>query len=262
MEGYINATYGERFADVYDDWYGDDGSLALSQVGTPTDVADHLGELFGTGGAILELGVGTGRLALAMADRGLLVTGLDVSPAMLDKLRSKPGADRIVLVEGDMADPASTVEQPVDGFDAVVIGFNTFFNLTTPSDQASCLRGVAKLLRPGGILVLEAFVPDPDAHDPGGQGTFAVRAIDLDRVLLDVVKIDSETQTLVGQRIEMTSTSTRLFPYVLRYATPDQLDALATEAGLTLVGRWEDWHQTPFTDSSSSHVSTWCRPAT
>ncbi len=260
MEGYSNATYGERFADVYDDWYGEDGNLAVSQAGTPADVANYLSELVGTGGTILELGVGTGRLALSMADRGLLVTGLDVSPAMLEKLRAKPGAERIALVEGDMANPKSTVEQPADGFDAVVIGFNTFFHLTTPSEQASCLCGVTELLRPGGILILEAFVPDTDAHDPSGQGTLTVRTIDLNRVLLDVVKIDTETQTLIGQRIEMTSGSTRLFPYMLRYTTPDQLDALATEAGLVLVERWEDWHQTPFTDSSSSHVSAWRRP--
>ena len=109
MEGYGANTYGDRHAGVYDDWYGADGGIAISQVGSPEDVATAVADL-AAGGAVLEMGVGTGRLALPIADRGLDVTGLDASSAMLDVLRAKPGAERLTLVEGDMAcpDPSRT----------------------------------------------------------------------------------------------------------------------------------------------------------
>ncbi len=257
MKGYDSATYGERYAPVYDDWYGDDATSAVTPTGSADEVADHLAGLVGPGGTVLELGVGTGRLALPLVDRGLEVTGLDASPSMLERLRAKAGAERLTLVEGDMADPAAVVTRPDGGFDAVLVGFNTFFNLTTADAQASCLRGVAHLLGDRGHLVLEAFVPDPGAHDPSGAGTVTVRSIELDRVVLDVVAIDPDAQAITGQRIEMTADGNRLLPYVLRYATPGQLDAMAAEAGLVLVDRRQDWAGTPFTEASTSHVSTW-----
>ena len=260
MKGYGSDTYGERYAPVYDEWYGDDASAAVTPTGAAGQVADHLAGLVGPDGTVLELGVGTGRLALPMADRGLTVTGLDASPAMLAGLRAKAGAERITLFEGDMADPTTTVSRPEEGFDAVLVGFNTFFNLTTAEGQASCLRGVAHLLGDRGHLVLEAFVPDPDAHDPTGAGTTTVRSIELDRVVLDVVAVDAGAQVITGQRIEITNDGNRLLPYMLRYATPGQLDAMAAEAGLILVDRRQDWAGTPFTDESDTHVSTW-RPA-
>jgi len=104
MDGYDERTYGDRCAEVYDHWYGDDGGMALTRIGTPTDVANRIATLAGSG-PVLELGVGTGRLALALADRGLDVTGLDASGAMLDRLRAKPGSERLTLLEGDMAAP-------------------------------------------------------------------------------------------------------------------------------------------------------------
>ena len=257
VKGYGSDTYGERYAPVYDEWYGDDAAAAVTPTGHAAEVADHLAGLVGPDGTVLELGVGTGRLALPMADRGLAVTGLDASPSMLEGLRAKAGAERITLVEGDMADPTATVARPEGGFDAVLVGFNTFFNLTTAAGQASCLQGVAQLLGIDGRLFLEAFVPDPDAHDPTGAGTVTVRSIELDRVVLDVVAIDPDAQTITGQRIEMTADGNRLLPYVLRYATAEQLDAMAAEAGLVLVDRHRDWSGMPFTDGSDTHVSTW-----
>lgn len=260
VEGYGNDTYGERYAGVYDDWYGG-AAIPGAAVGTPDEVADRLAALAGPGGRVLELGVGTGRLALPMADRGLAVTGLDSSTAMLDHLRAKPGADRVVAVVGDMADPVTTVERPASGFDAVLVGFNTFFNLASEADQTACLDGVARLLRPGGHLVLEAWVPSLD--DPVGPlggpagGTVGVRSIEVDRVVLDVVAVDEVAQTVTSQRIEMTADGNRFFPSVLRYATPDQLDAMAADAGLTLAERHEDWVGTPFTHGSTTQVATW-----
>ena len=108
MEGYDERTYGDRMAAVYDEWYGEDGGVALTVIGNPTEVAERIADL-AEGGPVLELGVGTGRLALAMAEYGLAVTGVDSSTAMLDRLRAKPGASRLTLVEGDMADPPGPV---------------------------------------------------------------------------------------------------------------------------------------------------------
>ncbi len=253
MERYGPETYGENYADVYDDWYGEDGRMAISQIGAPDAVADGITDLAG-GGPVLELGVGTGRLALPLADRGLDVTGLDASPAMLGRLRAKPGADRITVVEGDMADPLPGAG---DGsFAVVLVGFNTFFNLTTAEAQASCVAAVARLLCPGGRFVVEAFVPAPEAHDG-----LSVRTVDMDRVLLDVAAIDPDTQLITGQRIEISEAGNRLFPYLLRYVTPEQFDALAAGVGLSLEHRWADWSGTPFGEASASHVSVWRRPA-
>ena len=250
MEGYGSETYGETMAEVYDEWYGSDGGIALSQIGSPDEVADQVATLAGPAGTVLELGVGTGRLALPLADRGLAVTGLDASPSMLARIRAKPGSDRLTLVAGDMAEP--TVAGT--GFDVVLVGFNTFFNLATEAAQQTCLHGVAATLAPEGRFVLEAFVPEPDAHDG-----VSVREVSVDRVMLDVVAIDRTAQTITGQRIVMTAAGNRFFPYLLRYATPDQLDAMAGDAGLERVDRTEDWRGTPFSNNSSYHVSTRCR---
>ena len=198
MEGYGANPYGDRHAGVYDDWYGADGGIAISQVGSPEDVATAVADL-AAGGAVLELGVGTGRLALPIADRGLDVTGLDASSAMLDVLRAKPGAERLTLVEGDMACPDPSRTGLADGsFSLVLIGFNTLFNLTSEAAQVACVTHVARLLRPGGRFVLEAFVPDPGAHDG-----MSVRSVELDRVLLDVTVTDLDGQVITGQPIEI-----------------------------------------------------------
>ena len=121
--------------------------------------------------------------------------------------------------------------------------------------QNRCVDSVSRLLHPGGRFVIEAFVPDPEAHDG-----LSVRDVGLDRVLLDVVHTDVKAQIITGQRIEVTAAGNRLFPYVLRYATPDQLDAMATASGLALEDRTGDWSGTPFTEDSPFHVSTWRSP--
>jgi len=153
---------------------------------------------------------------------------------------------------------AAPLPEMADGsFAVVLVGFNTFFNLTTADAQASCVAAVARLLRPGGRFVVEAFVPAPEAYDG-----VSVRKIDVDRVLLDVAAIDPDTQVIAGQRIEITPAGNRLFPYLLRYATPEQFDALAAGVGLSLEHRWADWSGTPFDDEGSqSHVSVWQRTA-
>ena len=248
MEKYGPETYGDLFACVYDEWYGDDGNVALTIMGNPDVVAEKILSL-AEGGPVLELGVGSGRLALPIAKRGLDVTGVDASEAMLDLLRAKPDSETVTLIKGDMIDPP---ELEPETFSLILVGFNTFFNLTSQKDQESCIAVVKRLLKPGGRFVIEAFVPDPKTHDG-----FSIRSIEVDRVLADAVLIDEEKQTITGQRIEMTSSGNRLFPYLLRYAYPSQLDEMATKVGLSLEHRWRDWIDSPFTEESGVHISVW-----
>ena len=257
MEGWKAETYGSVHAEVYDDWYGENGRFPLTVAGTPTEVANGVTALLADagGGSVLELGVGTGRLALPLAEQGLDVTGLDASTEMLSRLRAKPGADRLVLVEGDMANPLSGTGLTDGSFAVVLIGFNTLFCLTTTEAQASCVAGAAQLLAPGGHFVVEAFVPNPDSHEG-----ISVRAIEPDAVVLDVARFDRHTQEIVGQRVEIGTSGNRLFPYYLRYTTPDQIDVMAAAGGLVSRGRWADWSGNPFNKDSSGHVSVWSRP--
>src|SRR5579859_580739 len=145
MEHYQQDTYGERIADLYDDWH--------DRTDTPATV-ERLAAVGGDG-PILELAIGTGRVALPLAERGLRVHGIDASPAMVERLRSKPGGDRVTVTIGDMADVA------VDGpFSLVYVVFNSFFALLTQPDQVRCFENVSRRLAPGGYFVVECFVPE------------------------------------------------------------------------------------------------------
>ncbi|HKY68734.1 MAG TPA: class I SAM-dependent methyltransferase, partial [Acidimicrobiales bacterium] len=200
-----------------------------------------------------------GRLAvpLAAGDPGLDVWAVDASAAMLDRLRARPGGDRVHAVVDDMAalgDPA--LERP-GGFAVALCAFNTLFNLTETDAQRRCLSRVRTLLAPGGLLVVEAFVPPPD--DDGGATVGAVepRHIGLDEVVLTVSRLDPAHRTVTGQHVQITEAGVRLRPWVLHYASPTELDALATEAGLALVERHAGWREEPFTDRSDVHVSVY-----
>lgn len=251
VEGYDASTYGERFADVYDDWYAGvtDGGAC----------ADRVAELVAEagGGPVLELGVGSGRLALPMAERGLEVHGLDASAAMLERLRAKPGGDAIVATLGDMAS-IPLVDPP--SFAVVLVAFNTLFNLPTEHEQRRCLVRVAELLAPQGRLVVEAFVPRDDLPATA-ERSVAPRHITADEVVLTVSQHDPEAQTITGQHVHLTEAGTRLRPWHLRYLTPVQLDELATGAGLALVDRAAGWRGEPFGPDSEVHVSTYRKAA-
>lgn len=249
MEGYEASTYGDRFADVYDDWYRD-----------VTDVAactERLAALAGDrgGGAVLELGIGSGRVALPLAERGLDVHGIDASAAMLERLRTKDGATALTLTEGDMADLELADPPP---FAVVFIAFNTFFNLGSAQSQRRCLGRVAELLAPDGLLVLEAFVP-ADAGDKPTGAAVTPRRITVDEVVLAVSEHDADAQTITGQHIHITEAGIRLRPWHLRYADPEELDAMAAEAGLHLAWRDGGWDGRPFDDDASVHVSAYGR---
>ncbi len=244
MDGYDETTYGERFVDVYDDWYGDL---------TDTDACVATVSELAAGGPVLELGVGTGRLALPLAERGPAVTGIDSSPAMLAALAAKPGGDRVRTILGDMADPPTGD----DRFAVVVIAYNTLFNLVDDGAQARCFESAAARLTTSGCFVVETFVPDPDA---GPTDAVALKQVTADRVVLSVSRSDPARQEVLGQYVELTEAGgVRLRPWHLRWATADQLDALAATAGLRPTARWSDWRRPPFPEASTTRIAVYRR---
>jgi SAM-dependent methyltransferase len=243
VEGYDAASYGRGFADVYDEWYADVSDVDATVA--------FVGRLAAAGnGRVLELGVGTGRLAIPLAAAGAVVTGIDASPEMLARLRAKPGAAAVTAVLGDMAEVAVT-----GPFAVAFVAFNTFFNLTTPAAQARCFARVAAVLEPGGRFVLEAFVPPEPGAAP--DSTVAARTVEIDRVVLTAARRDPDTQTIAGQHIEITERGVRLRPWLVRYAAPRELDGFAAAAGLELERRHADWCEAPFDEDSTAHVSVY-----
>jgi SAM-dependent methyltransferase len=239
MEHYGTSSYGDRIADVYDDLY------ETTMDTTPT--VDLLAELAGKGRA-LELGIGTGRVAVPLAGRGVQVEGIDASEAMVARLRQRPGGADIPVSIGDFADVA------VDGrFQLIYIPFTTFFALQSQADQIRCLRNVASHLEPDGSFVLDAFVPDIRRFH-GGQAV-SVPKVESGRVLLDVARHDPVSQTIHASHVLLSDAGVRLFPVVIRYAWPAELDAMALVAGLFLAHRYADYSRRPFEAISPRHVS-------
>jgi SAM-dependent methyltransferase len=210
---------------------------------------EFLAGLAGSGRA-LELGVGTGRIALPLAERGVPVAGIDSSEPMLARLRAKPGADRIEAVVGDMA------ATRVDGeFSLVYLVFNTIFNLTTQDGQVACFENAASHLGRGGRFVIEARVPELQRL-PLGQTVLPWRA---DPTGLSFYVYDVVTQRLSGQHYHMEGDRLQPSPIEMRYAWPSELDLMARLAGLRLEHRWGGWSREPFTALSPSHVSVYVK---
>jgi SAM-dependent methyltransferase len=234
--------FGERVAAVYDERSA--GMFDPAVVGPAVDL---LAELAGDG-ATLEFAIGTGRIALPLAERGVRVAGIDNSQAMLARLRDKPGAERIDAMVGDMA------ATRVDGeFSLVYLVFNTIFNLVTQDGQVACFENAAAHLRSGGRFVIEARVPElqrlplgqtvlPWRADPGGISAY----------VYDVV-----TQRLSGQHYHFVDGRVQTSPTEMRYAWPAELDLMARLAGMRLEDRWAGWRREPFTALSPSHVSVY-----
>ncbi len=248
MEGYDASTYGDRFADVYDAWYGEVTDVAACTASLAALAQER-------GGPVLELGIGSGRLALPLVELGVEVHGIDASAAMVDCLRGKPGGAALPVTIGDMADLA--LDDP-PAFGVVFVAFNTFFNLASEAEQRRCLARVAEVLAPDGAFVLEAFVPSDDV-EARATATMAPRRITADEVVLTVCEVDPSSQTISGQHVHLREDGTRLRPWHLRYATPAQLDDLAAAAGLVLERRSAGWAGQTFDDSSGVHVSTYRR---
>jgi trans-aconitate methyltransferase len=238
-EGY----FGERVAAVYDEH-----SASMFDPAVVEPAVETLAELAGDGAA-LEFAIGTGRIALPLAERGVRVVGIDNSEAMLARLREKPGADRLEAMSGDMA------ATRVDGdFSLVYLVFNTIFNLTTQDGQVACFANAAAHLRSGGRFVIEARVPELQRL-PLGQTVLPWRA---DPTGLSYYVYDVVTQRLSGQHYYVQEDG-RLqpSPIEMRYAWPSELDLMARLAGMRLEHRWAGWRREPFTALSPSHVSVY-----
>jgi SAM-dependent methyltransferase len=242
MEGYRSETYGDRIAASYD--------RLVETLPDPADCVDRLAELAGPGPA-LELGIGTGRIALPLAARGVEVHGIDASAAMVERLRAKPGGDAIPVTMGDFA------ALPVEGsFPLVYVVFNTFFSLLTQDEQVRCFQAVAGRLAPGGAFVIEAFVPDPTLH-PGGQ-SIRTRFLGLDLVRFDLALHDPVAQRVDFQNVLLAADGAQLLPGSIRYAWPAELDLMARLAGLRLRDRWGGWRREPYTGSTTGlYVATY-----
>jgi SAM-dependent methyltransferase len=234
--------FDERVAERYD---SDAGDMFGNDVLDPA--VTFLAELAGSGAA-LELGIGTGRVALPLIQRGVEVHGIDLSPEMIRRLRSKPSGDAIAVTVGDFA------TTKVEGtFALAYLVFNTIMNLTSQDEQIACFENVAAHLEPGGSFVVEVAVPELQRLPPGET----VRAFRLTRSRLGFDEIDVATQTGTSRHYLVDGDRVDVFTVPFRYVWPSELDLMARLAGLTLWHRWNDWNRGPFTAHSRQHVSVW-----
>ncbi len=235
-------SFGSATADIYDDTPRGDEAETVAFL-----------EQAARGGPALELAIGTGRIALPLAERGLRVDGIDMSPEMVARLRAKPGGERIGVTMGDFSEVSVPGTYPL-----VFLVFNTLFNLLTQDEQVRCFENVATHLSDGGVFVVEAFVPD-FLFRLREQQYVDAEAVGVSEVRLDVGRHDPVEQRLDECHVALTPAGVRLYPIVCRYAWPAELDLMARIAGLRLKERWGGWKQEPFTRESSRHVSVYGR---
>jgi SAM-dependent methyltransferase len=241
-EGY----FGERVAARYDET-----SEVMFAANAVDPVVDLLVELAGSGRA-LELGIGTGRIALPLAERGIPVHGIELSRAMAARLRAKPGSADIGVTIGDFATTT------VDGaFSVAYVVWNTIMNLTTQAAQVACFRNVAAHLDPGGCFVVEVGVPDLQRLPPGE--TF--QAFHVSETRWGIDEYDVVRQGLTSHHFEIVDGSLERTSIPFRYVWPAELDLMAELAGMRLRDRWSGWKREPFTSDSRNHVSVWEKPA-
>lgn len=235
----VSTTYNEELAEVYDRWFSAVEPAAIEAL---TALAQ--------GGRALELGIGTGLMALPLAERGIEVHGIDASPAMVAKLRAKPGGGAIPVTFGSFAD----VEVAGGGdFRLIFVVFNTFFALQTQAEQVRCFRNAAARLSAGGVFVVEGYVPET------ASGPMRVVAVETDRVGLKLSQHDPVRQKVKSQHVVFRQGEVRLFPVEIRYAWPAEMDLMAELAGLRLRHRWGDWSGGAFTAASTRHISIYER---
>jgi SAM-dependent methyltransferase len=240
MDDHLNKTYGKQMADVYDQWF----LYEPEAIELLAELARH--------GSALELGIGTGRMALPLAAKGVEVHGIDASPAMVEKLRERPGSESINVTMGNFADVN------VDGkFTLVFIVFNTFFALLTQDEQVRCFRNVAQHLNDDGVFLIEAFVPDVARFSSGPN--LRIYTSTQERVSLQAAVHDPVQQRMFTQNIVFTGDATKLYPVEVRYAWPSELDLMAQLAGLQLRSRWSNWKRETFTAASEKHISVYER---
>ena len=234
----IARSYDEDVADMFDQGLLDATVDALA--------------LLAAGGPALELGIGTGRVAVPLARQGVSVHGIDLSEAMVRQLRSKPGSDAISVTLGDFA----TVR--VGGtFRLAYLVFNTISNLTTQEEQVHCFLNVADHLEEGGRFLVEVGVPELQRLPPGE--TFVPSEVSSRHVCID--EIDVATQSLRSHHYFVRDDAVEHHSIPFRYVWPSELDLMARLAGMTLVDRWADWDREPFTSVSRKHISVWRKGA-
>lgn len=237
-DGYFGADVAARY---------DDPESPMFQPAKIDPAVGALARLAGDGRA-LELAIGTGRIALPLAARGVPVSGIELSRAMVDQLRAKPGGDRIEVAIGDM----TTTTVPGD-FSLVYLVFNTIANLTSQRAQTDCFRNAAAHLRPGGCFVIENGVPDLRRLPPGQDAV----PFDISERHLGFDTYDTATQAMSSHHITFVDGQPRYAAVPFRYVWPSELDLMAELAGMRLQDRWQDWSGEPFTGDSRSHVSVW-----
>lgn len=242
MSDFDPALYGTGIAEDYDELYADLDTLAA---------VESLAKL-AEGGPVLEFGIGTGRLALPLIERGIEVHGVEASPDMVAKLRKKPGSDQVRVVGADFCD----VDAGSD-FALVVLAFNTIFALPDQQSQVRCFSSAARHLRPGGRFVLEAWVPDIGAFRNNRVVRPRVQRPDV--VSIEVAELDPVNQIMRTTQTVMRNGSVRLYPANHRYAWPAELDLMAQLAGMHLADRWANWKGDPFSLESREHISVYER---
>jgi SAM-dependent methyltransferase len=242
-DGYFD----ERVAARYDE----SGEIAgMFEPAVVDPVVDFVVGLAGSGRA-LELGIGTGRIALPLAQRGVRVHGIELSQAMVARLRAKPGGEDIGVTIGDFA------TTPVDATFAVAyLVFNTISNLTTQAAQVACFRNVAAHLEPGGCFVVEVGIPELQRLPPGET----VRAFHVSETRWGIDEYDVANQGLISHHFELVDGSLERNSVPFRYTWPAELDLMAQLAGMRLRERWSGWQREPFTSDSRKHVSVWEKP--
>jgi SAM-dependent methyltransferase len=237
--------FGEPVAAGYDD-----PSDPMNQPEAIEPAVSLLAELAGSGRA-LELAIGTGRVGLPLARRGVPVHGIELSRAMAARLRAKPGGEAVAVTIGDMA-----TTRVGGSFTLAYLVFNTINNLTTQDEQLACFSNVAAHLAPGGCFVIETGVP-PLRQLPPGQDIHGYRA-GASRIVS--YSFDHATQNYRGHYVEFAGGNGQYRTIPFRYVWPSELDLMARLAGLRLRDRWSGWSREPFTTDSRSHVSVWQMP--
>jgi SAM-dependent methyltransferase len=239
---------------VHDDGYFDesiagtyDADTSISAREFVEPVVDFLVDLAGTGRA-LELAIGTGRIAVPLAQRGVPVAGIELSEAMVNQLEAKPGAAGIDVTVGDMA--TTKVE---GSFALVYLVFNTIGNLTTQDAQVACFQNAADHLEPGGCFVIEVGIPDLRRLPPGER----YQVFDVSEDHWGIDEYDVADQGLVSHHFRLRNGEIERFSMPFRYVWPAELDLMARLAGMRLRERWAGWRREPFTSESRSHVSVW-----
>jgi SAM-dependent methyltransferase len=232
--------------------YDDDSAAEMFDPAVVAPTVDLLAELAGNG-RVLEFGVGTGRIALPLAQRGVSVHGIDMSNAMVKRLRTKPGGDGVGVTIGDFA------ATRVDGsFSLVYVVFNTIMNLRTQAAQVACFRNAADHLEPGGCFVVEVMVPELQRVPPGERH----RVFKASENYWGIDEYDVDTQSLTSHHLVIDDGTADAFEFPGRYVWASELDLMAQLAGMRLRVRWGGWKREPFTSDSDTHVSVWEKPET